>query len=162
MPYDSSGISPHDARCRREDYKQRHYRYQPQHLRQYEVARRVNAHNLQCVNLLRHAHGAKFRCDVRPHLAGKDETHDGTGELKQQYLARSITTHPPRHPRTLDVELHLYAYHSPDEKRNQEHYAYGVDAQLLHLLHILLPEHAETLGTRERATHQHQIPPESI
>ena len=88
-------------------------------LRQYEVRGGVDAHDLQGIDLLRHAHRADLGGDVGAHLTGQDQTHDGAGELEQQDLSGGIAGNPTGHPRTLDVQLHLDADDGSDEERDE-------------------------------------------
>ena len=105
------------ARRRREHYEEWHQRHQAHYLWQDEVVGRVYAHYLKGIDLLRHAHRAKLGGNVRPHLTGKNKTHNARRELQQQYLASGVTRHPTRHPWTLDVELHLNTYHGSDDRQ---------------------------------------------
>ena len=154
-------VGAEDAHGRREDDVDGHNGEQSQNLRQDEVAGGVHAHDIKGVDLLGDTHGAYLRCNVRAYLSSEYKAHDATGELQKHDFAGGIAGHPAWHPRTLDVHLHLDADDGTDEERDEQHDADGVDAQLGHLLDVLLPEHAEALRHRERAAHQHEITPES-
>ena len=149
-------VGAHDAQCTGEDNQQRHDGDHTHDFRQYQVARRVDTHDVQRVNLLRHAHGADLRGDVRAHLTGQYQTHDARRELQQHDFARGIAAHPAWHPGRLDVQLHLDADDGSDEKRDEQHDTNRVDAQLFHLLDVLFPKHAEAFRDAERAPHQYE------
>lgn len=65
------------------------------------------------------------------------------------------------HPWALDVHLHLYADYGPDEEAYEQHYAYGVDAELRHFLYVAFGEHAHAFRNCERAPHKYEIAAES-
>ena len=56
VPDVSRGISTDDSHRRTEYNEERHYCYQSQNLRQYEVRSRVNAHYVECIDLLSYPH----------------------------------------------------------------------------------------------------------
>jgi hypothetical protein len=150
-------VGAHDAHGRREDDEERHDRDESQYFRQDKIAGRVDAHDVERVYLLRHAHGSQFRGDVRPHLSRQYQTHDGTGKLQQHHLSRGIAGHPAGHPGTLDVHFHLNADDGADEERDEQDDGNGVHTQLRHLHHIALPEHAHPLWHAERPSHQKKV-----
>lgn len=123
-------ISTDNAHSRTENNKEWHDGDQSQYLGQDEIRRRIDAHDVERVDLLRDTHRSQFRGNVATHLSGQYQTHDRTGELEQHNLTRGIPRHPPRHPWALDIHLHLDADHGSDEERNQQHDADRVDAEL--------------------------------
>ena len=153
----SRGVSAHRAEERREDDEEWHDGNQSQNLRKNQIARRVDTHDVEGINLLGYPHGAQFGGDVGTHLAGKNQTHDAGRELQQHDFSGGIARNPSRHPRTLDVEFHLDADDGTDEERDKKHDADGIDTQLRHLLDILFQEHAHALRARESTPHQYEI-----
>ncbi len=161
VTHERRGIGTDDAQSGGEDDEERHDGHQAENLRQDEVGSRVDAHDVEGIDLLRHAHRAELRGNVRPDLTREDQTHDRRGELEEHDLTRHIARHPMRHPRTLDVDLHLNAYHGSDEETDEQHDADGVDTELRHLLDIAFGKHAQALWNGERAPHEHEIASES-
>ena len=151
------GVGSHHAQRGREDHEEGHDRHQAEYLRQDEVVGRIDTHDLQGVDLLRDAHRAQLRGDIGPHLARQDQAHDGGRKLQEHDLARGIARHPMGHPRALDIDLHLDADDGSDEEGDEQDDANGVDAELRHLLDILLEKHPHTLGTREGTPHQNEV-----
>ena len=60
MSYKGSGIGSDDSHARGEYHKDGHDGEHAQNLGQDKVARRVDAHDVQRVNLLCHTHGTQF------------------------------------------------------------------------------------------------------
>ena len=123
----SRGVSAHRAEERREDDEEWHDGNQSQNLRKNQIARRVDTHDVEGINLLGYPHGAQFGGDVGTHLACKNQTHDAGRELQQHDFSGGIARNPSRHPRTLDVEFHLDADDGTDEERDKKHDADGID-----------------------------------
>ena len=151
------GISTHDTHRRGEDHQEWHDGDQSYDLRQDEITGRVDAHDLQGVDLLGDTHRTDLGGDIGTYLTSQDQTHDGTGELEEHDLAGGVATYPTGHPRALDIEFHLDTDDRSDKERDEQDDADGIDAELSHLLHILLEEHAQTFRAREGASHQHHI-----
>lgn len=156
------GVCSYESHAVGEYHEHGHQCDEAEDFRQYEICRGVYAHDVQGVYLLRHTHRAELRRYVGAHFSGEDKTHDGAGELEKHDFSRSISAHPSRHPRRLDVELHLYAYHRTDEERYEKHYADAVDTECRHLLDILLPVHAHTLRTGESPAHEYTVSSEDV
>ena len=152
--HETGGIGAHDAGKDAQGDEHGHDGQHAQNLGQDKVARGVDTHDVEGVNLLRDAHGAQFRRDVRPDLSCQNQAHDARRKLQQHDFARRIAHHHPRHPRTLDVQLDLQTDDGTDEERDDEHQADAVVAQLEHLGDVLLVEHTPTVGLHEHPTHQ--------
>ena len=153
MPDVGRGIGTEDAHGRTENNEERHNRDQSENLGQDEIRGRVHPHDVECIDLLCYAHRAQFRGDVRAYLSSENQTHDARGELQKHNLPSGVARHPPRHPRTLDIELHLNTDHRSDEEGDQQDDAHRVDPQLRHLLDITLEEHPHPFGSRKRPSH---------
>ena len=162
VPYICGGVCSKDAGGRTEYDEERHDCYEAKHFGQYEETGRVDSHNVKSVNLLGNAHGSDFRGNVRPYFSCKYEAHDGRRELEQHDFACGVARNPAWHPWALNVELHLYAYYSSDEKRDEQDDANGVDAKLRHLFDILLEEHSHALRALKGTTHEHQVSSQCI
>ena len=139
------GVGTHDTHCRGEDHEERHDADHTHDLRKDEVAGRVDAHDLESINLLGDAHRANLRGDVRSHLSSQDETHDRARELEEHDLTRGVARYPAGHPGALDIQLHLDADNGAYEERDEQDDANGVDTELRHFLDVLLEEHPHAL-----------------
>ena len=127
ISYDGGGIGSNDTHGGTEDHQEGHDGDHAENLRQNEVIGGVHPHNVECIDLLGHTHGAQLRGDVRTHLASQYQAHDGRGKLQEHDFARGITSDELGHPWTLDVDLHLYADHGADEERDEQDDADGID-----------------------------------
>ena len=151
------GVCSHKAKDDAEDDEEGYHRHHAYHLGQDEEGGGVDAHDFEGIYLLRHTHGAYLGSDVRPYLAGQDETHDAGRELEQHDFARGVAGGEGGHPGALDVELDLDADDCTDEEADEQHDADGIDTEGAHLTDILPHEHTPTLGDAQHPSHELQV-----
>ena len=131
-------------------------------LGQDQVAGRVDAHDLQRVDLFGDAHRADFGGDVRPHFAGEDQRDDRRRELQQHRLARGIADQVFRNERRLQVQRHLDRDYGAHEHRDDRDDADRVEPEARHLDQDPLAVDRELLRTGEGLAHQHEVAPDQF
>ena len=72
MSYISRAVSTNDTCGRREDDQERHDGEQTDDFGQNQIAGRIDAHNLESVDLLGNTHGAQLWGDVGTHFSCQD------------------------------------------------------------------------------------------
>ena len=159
---EAGGYASHDACEHTEDNEHGDKHHQPYNLREDKEVRRVDTHDFHRVYLLRDAHRPYLGGDVAAHLAGKDETHDGRGELQEDNLARSVSDGELGDKRRADVERDLYGNDRTDEDGYDDDDPQRVDTQLVYLPYQLLEEHAPAVGDGQSLPHQHDIFPHLV
>ena len=99
-----------------------------------EVRSRIDAHDLQRVDLFGNAHRADLRSDARTDLAGQNQRHDRRREFEDHRLARGVTDQRTGDERRIEVDAHLQGDDRTDEDRNNGRQADRVDSQGLHFV----------------------------
>ncbi len=151
------GIGANDACRHTQRDEDGHDGHEARNLGQDEEVGRIDAHDVEGVNLLGDAHRADFGSDVGADLASQDEAHDARRELEEHDFAGGVAHHHAGHPGALDVQFDLEADDGSDEERDDEHDAYRIVAQLIHFSHILTEEHPPSVGLRKHSAHQQNI-----
>ena len=154
-----SGDEPpaEDADQDREDRQKRKEDHRGDDLRQDEVRRRVDAHDLEGVDLLGDAHGADLGGDARPDLSGEDQRHDGRRELQDHRLARGVADERAGDERRVEVDAHLQGDDRADEGRDEGRQADRVDAEGLHLVDDAAAVDRGLLRTGKDLSHQDEV-----
>ena len=107
--YPAYDIGPDEAGGDAEGDEQRYGGYHGEDLGQQDMVGRVDAHDIQSIDLLGDAHGAYLGGDIGAYLTGEDDADDAGGELEQDDLAHGIADGETGHPGRPDVDLDLHA-----------------------------------------------------
>ena len=102
---------------------------------------RVDAHNLQCVNLFGNTHTADFRRDARAEIAHQQQADNRRTELHDDGGAGHEAHRPGGNPAALDLEGRLHGNHAAHGERHDADNQHGADAHRVHLEHPFLQEY---------------------
>ena len=111
------GVSPDETDDDAEDGEQREEDDRCDDFREYQVARRIDAHDFEGVYLFGNAHRAYLGGDARTDAAGQDERHDRGAEFEYHRFARGVAHELARDEGRLEVDAHLKHEHGPHEDR---------------------------------------------